>query len=80
MTVGLSNRDPLIRADVIRATRMTIRPIDGDRFDRIDAGNATIVFSAGPFKANLKQPGRQGQRMTETPTYPYLARRPRVAT
>src|SRR6266403_945558 len=40
------------------------------RFDRIDAKNATIVFSAGPSEANLRSPGRQGQLMTETSTYP----------
>ena len=30
-------------------------------FGRIDAMNVTIVFSAGLFNTNLRQPGRQGQ-------------------
>lgn len=49
-------------------------------FDRIDAKNATILFSAGPFEANLRQSSRQGQQMPETAYYSHLARRPSVAT
>lgn len=30
-------------------------------FGRIDALNVTIVFSAGVFNTDLRQPGRQGQ-------------------
>jgi len=49
-------------------------------FDRIDAKNATIVVSVGPFEANLRQQSRQGQEMSETAYYSQLARRPIVAT
>jgi hypothetical protein len=48
--------------------------------DRIDAKNATIAFSAGPFNTNPRPYGWQGQLMPVTATISHLARHPRVAT
>ena len=47
-------------------------------FDRIDAKNATIVFSAGLYEINLRQPGQQRQPNPKTVASAHLPWRPEV--
>jgi hypothetical protein len=70
----LKNACPDCQGDQVRG----VLPGPAADFDRIDAKNATVVFCAGPFNANLRQPGQQGEAMPQTATYSHLARRPRV--
>jgi hypothetical protein len=68
------------RRPSLSAGRLSCPSWPSYEFDRTNAKNATIVFSASLFDANLRKPGQQGQAMPATATYSRLTNRPLVAT